>query len=423
VCQDADADADACVLLAAHGDGADALARCAVLAAAAARPGESVLVADTAAPAAAPRGLPAPLLQLPAARAVARVPLGGGARPRGMLLLAKRAPQRFDSLRWQVQLQAATLALLRLLGQPEVGLMAELIHALDAAADPVAMVSLLLRVRRGPRPPRGVLGGSRAGAGRPRAGSRAYPPSLPPTGTDGRTPCLLPATPPSQATPRYVFAASNLRMSARLALLPSPSAPAALLFESPPGGGAPAGGRRGGVASEDASAGVVGSRMTLDHTLLASALKHSQVRARRPPGPATAELARQAPAPPPTAPAGPLTDLSSPRASLPPPSPAPQARFVRHCGQYIQSCARPVRDLFGRTPDVAASLLVIPFFGGAGGAKGAPVPVGGMYFALDEPGNFDHLRDTLLVGLTAIWPGAGRGSAGAGRRPRGGRLP
>jgi hypothetical protein len=59
-----------------------------------------------------------------------------------------------------------------------------------------------------------------------------------------------------------------------------------------------------------------------------------------------------------------------------------------------QSCAQPARDLFGRTPGVTASLLVIPIIGDHGKSE-----QGAIYFAMDTPSDFAHLRNTLLVGV------------------------
>jgi hypothetical protein len=107
-----------------------------------------------------------------------------------------------------------------------------------------------------------------------------------------------------QGAQRYMLKSTNMRMSARLALLSraNPLAPEALLFEVPtarhpdapagtsastagggggspctPGPGSPA--RRGAlVHPADATAGVVASQLDLENTLLASAVRQQHAR-------------------------------------------------------------------------------------------------------------------------------------------------
>ena len=56
----------------------------------------------------------------------------------------------------------------------------------------------------------------------------------------------------------------------------------------------------------------------------------------------------------------------------------------------MQDCRNIAPDVFGRSPDLVASVVVVPLL-----VEGRPV--GGMYFALDVPCSFDSLQDALLV--------------------------
>ncbi|KAI8470351.1 MAG: hypothetical protein J3K34DRAFT_521472 [Monoraphidium minutum] len=160
-----------------------------------------------------------------------------------------------------------------------------------------------------------------------------------------------------RATRRFLLKACGLRMSARLALL-QPGCPDALLLELPRGGGGGAGSSGGGgeqlsgpvVAAGDAAGGVVASQMDLSNTLLASA------------------LARQ------------------------------QARFVKDCGHYMQSCRDIARDVFSRASDLVASVVVVPLIG-PGGA-----PLGGLYLAAETPCSFENIQGVLLGLIHAMAP-------------------
>ncbi|KAI8470520.1 MAG: kinase-like domain-containing protein [Monoraphidium minutum] len=285
------------VLLAASGAPAALLERTVVSRAApgAARP----LAINDAAAAEAWRDVPPHLRPLKgAACSIAAVPLGPATRPLGSLVLADSRPHAFDGPKWQMRLQAAAMAVLRVVRQQQVAHIAEILSALDDAPGPLEVVSTLLR-----------------------------------------------------ASTRYMASAANMRAATRLALLRGAApaaaapdahrAPDALLFEAPRGGrpseaGAPTlcGRARPAVLPGDATAEVAASRMALGNTLLASAVKHQQ------------------------------------------------ARF---------SCPLPAKDVFSRAAERVSSIVVVPLIPSAG------PPLGGLYFALDAPCDFEHFQETLLA--------------------------
>lgn len=186
-----------------------------------------------------------------------------------------------------------------------------------------------------------------------------------------------------RSAPRFMQSACNVRAAARLALLRGSSSDtsAALLFEAPkclrrqpaaPGPEASASAAGGPcksvVAPSDASADVTASALALGNTLLGSAARHRQ------------------------------------------------ARFVRDCGQYMQTSPFPARDVFGQASDIVASVVVLPLFGRAPQAakeaaaaaadaspEDAPV-LGGLYFELDVPCDFENMRDTLLGFVSGVMP-------------------
>jgi hypothetical protein len=94
------------------------------------------------------------------------------------------------------------------------------------------------------------------------------------------------------------------------------------------------------------------------------------------------------------APSPPYPQLNS---APPPPPPAP----------HFQSCPCPARDVFSRSSDLVASVVVLPLFladddgdeeeGGTDGSPDAEVPYGGIYFAVESGCDFENLRDPLLV--------------------------
>jgi hypothetical protein len=75
------------------------------------------------------------------------VPIGGETEPLGMLLLGHASPHAFDGLRWQMRQQVAAMGVLRLMRQQQVEQLCCVLVAIDEAADPLAAISTLLRVR------------------------------------------------------------------------------------------------------------------------------------------------------------------------------------------------------------------------------------------------------------------------------------
>ena len=294
-------------------------------------------------------------------RSLAAVPIGAPGAPLGALALAHPSPGAFAGAHRQMRLQVAAMSALRLLRQQQVEHLCEILAAVEGARDDLSAVSALLR-----------------------------------------------------AAPRFMLCATNMRMAVRLALVPDglgeeqqqqqqqpllqqPAAaaptsrssprglgPEALLFELPRaprgaslelsargGGGKGAAGTAAFCAAPavvrpgDADGEVAASRLPLANTLLAAALRHRQ------------------------------------------------ARFVRECSAYMTSCPCPARDVFSRASELVAAVVVLPLFApspasadadtaaaaaadGADGGSGCGAPLGGLYFALDSPCDFDNLRDALL---------------------------
>jgi hypothetical protein len=198
-----------------------------------------------------------------------------------------RAPSpglRLPDPRWQVRLHIASTGLLPHVRHAQVEQMAHLLKALDETQDPVALISVLLRVRRshGPltRPARAARPRPAAAPAGMRAGfpqRRRREPRL-----RARSPPACPNNPIPQSASRYMLRSCSMRMTARLALLQPDSASGskALLFEAPRAPGAPPAGspRHRLVAPTDATADVVASHMSLSNTLLASAVQQMQAR-------------------------------------------------------------------------------------------------------------------------------------------------
>jgi hypothetical protein len=68
-----------------------------------------------------------------------------------------------------------------------------------------------------------------------------------------------------------------------------------------------------------------------------------------------------------------------------------KARFVRDCTSYMQSSARPARDIFTQTAQLVASLLVVPF------VYCEDAPLAALYLTLEAPNDFAHIQGPLLV--------------------------
>jgi hypothetical protein len=80
-------------------------------------------------------------------RSLIQVPVGAPAAPRGVLLLGDLLPNGFEGREWQVRLHVAAAGLLPHVRHAQVEQMAHLLKAMDEAPDPVALISVLLRVR------------------------------------------------------------------------------------------------------------------------------------------------------------------------------------------------------------------------------------------------------------------------------------
>ncbi|KIZ06401.1 putative serine/threonine-protein kinase pats1 [Monoraphidium neglectum] len=292
-------DPTAAVLMAAHGAGAALLQRCVVVRCPGGAAGvlSSVSVADAAAAEPA-GGVPDHLLQLyrmAGLRSIVAVPVGPPGAPLGSLLMGKAAPDAFADDWWHVRLQAVAMGLLQHVRHGQVEQMAQLLRALDEVQDPVALISVVLR-----------------------------------------------------SAQRYMFRATTMHTTARLALLQREGAAEALLFETPGGGSKEelmAGCGKNQLALRgDASAEVVASQLGLQHTLLASSVKQQQ------------------------------------------------ARFIQDCSLYMQTCARPAKDIFTRASELVSSLVVVPLLA----PEDEGTPLGAVYFALDHPCEFENMQDTLL---------------------------
>jgi hypothetical protein len=207
-------------------------------------------------------------------RSLVQIPIGSPSAPRGALLLGNLLPNGFEGKEWQVRLHVAAAGLLPHVRHAQVEQMAHLLKAMDDTHDPVALISVLLRVR---------LFGDRARRAAPRRRRQARPvadvPSPPPQPASSPPPPACPL-PPTQSASRYMRKACGLRATCRLALL-DPSDPArALLFEALRAAGPePAGGAAHALTLPgDAEAEVVASDMGLANTLLSSALQGQAAR-------------------------------------------------------------------------------------------------------------------------------------------------
>jgi hypothetical protein len=87
-----------------------------------------------------------------------------------------------------------------------------------------------------------------------------------------------------------------------------------------------------------------------------------------------------------------------------------QARFIRDCTSYMQSCAHPARDVFTQPDQLVASLVVVPLVHGDG------PPLAAMYLTLEAPNDFTSIQGPLLVcslGRAAPKPAVKAASAAA----------
>ena len=57
-----------------------------------------------------------------------------------------------------------------------------------------------------------------------------------------------------------------------------------------------------------------------------------------------------------------------------------------------QLCKQPARDIFGRSPEPVASVVVVPIL-----PPRSSDAIGAVYFTSDTPVNFANVQDLLLV--------------------------
>jgi len=385
------------VLLAAHGVGAAALEDNVVMAGAdwsayQLEDAASLLylrAADDAAAEALPRDWQA-LYRAGGLRSFLAVPIGGGGGggllsapapapgdggpaavpPRaGMLVIAKEQLNAFDDEWWEPMLAVLAVGLVGLVRSEQAAHLVQLLRQLHAAPEPCALVATLLR-----------------------------------------------------GTFRLLLRATNIRMGVRLALL-SPDHTKALVFEADTArlvaaggegtGAAVAAARHGGSGRGGGGAGGAGAAEAAAATAAAAAAAGTAAAAGggghqangigggpAPPSPATASTTAAAAAPPPQ-PAGSLspdiavTEISLENTLLLDAVAKGKARFVSDCASYLQSCMMPATDIFISPQALVASIVVLPL-------QHAGATLGGMYFTLEAPSNFQNVKDLLMGFVGAL---------------------
>ena len=422
-------------------------------------------------------GLPADLAELSAAYGLAAFavePVGPPAAPLGALLVARAAPARDPVAAfagagraaesgcgcggrsggaaaggWRMRLHAASVALLQHVRGAAATRVPELLCALHDAQDPVALISVLLRVRVWGSLSCVVCASLFASCARSALGQQTgrLPPSLPPIRlilyshnhrhTHNTTKKNTTAN-NTQSAHRYMLRAAGLRTTVRLALLQWDGSPTeALLFETPPSSSdAPA-----AAASAPVSRAASGSAPSGPQVSAASATAACGG------GGGGGGCAGAGAAPPLTTPAdadaevvaGPLELANTLLASA---VGMRQARFIKDVAAYMQTCAHPARDVFTRASEVVSSLVVVPLFpveddddddddcvdGGyddgrgaapasrraacpgadgngaaaAAAAAAAARPLGALYFALDSPCEWGAAQEPLLGFMHAV---------------------
>ncbi|KAI8467829.1 MAG: kinase-like domain-containing protein [Monoraphidium minutum] len=75
-----------------------------------------------------------------------------------------------------------------------------------------------------------------------------------------------------------------------------------------------------------------------------------------------------------------------------------QARFVADVRMYMQSCARPARDVFTASSHLVSAVVVVPLI-----VDGEP-PLGGLYIVPSAPCQFGNIQDALLGFIHAVTP-------------------
>jgi hypothetical protein len=112
----------------------------------------------------------------------------------------------------------------------------------------------------------------------------------------------------------------------------------------------------------------------------------------------------------------PVPNARALRTNPEPPQLPSQARFIRDCTSYMQSCAHPARDVFTQPDQLVASLVVVPLVHGDG------PPCGALYLTLESPNDFASLQAPLLVRATCRAPNGWRPRL-RGPAPSSGCLP
>eukprot|EP00775_Hariotina_reticulata_P013923 gene13923-14041_t len=72
-----------------------------------------------------------------------------------------------------------------------------------------------------------------------------------------------------------------------------------------------------------------------------------------------------------------------------------KARFVSDCASYLQSCMKPATDIFISSQQMVASIVVLPLMYG-------DQNLGGLYFTLETPSNFQNIKDMLMGFVNSI---------------------
>jgi hypothetical protein len=92
----------------------------------------------------------------------------------------------------------------------------------------------------------------------------------------------------------------------------------------------------------------------------------------------------------------PFSHLAAP---IPPHPPPRQARCIKDCAAYFQSCTKPAGDVFA-TNTLVSSLAVVPLSHGSTSLENIS-NVGGLYFLLPVPCDFGALQDAILGAVSA----------------------
>ncbi|GBF90788.1 hypothetical protein Rsub_03089 [Raphidocelis subcapitata] len=336
---------DCCaVLLAASGAGAGALSRHTVMrgrgwaaACLAAGGATRLAVPDAARREADPPRDFSILHRSAGLRSFAAVLIGPPAHPFGVLLLGRRAPNGFDDDWSAVWPPAAATALLQRLRSSQAAQAVASIRAIEAAQDPVDAISAALS-----------------------AGSR------------------------------FLFAAANVPMRLRLALLLPPppggcEAGAALVFE-------PASSAASGLEFGGCSGGGGGSsnRLSNDSTRTAASAQSNCGGGSYTSGVLLAEQGADVA----------VRELPLANTLLAGAISLGKARFVSDVSSYLQNCPNPARDVLTHASRPVSSIVVVPLLAAPGGGA-----FGALYFSHeDAPCDFSNVQEPILGFVHAVTP-------------------